>query len=277
MRHQLRERQRAELALGELAVMLERVVGKPGARLPDARPARRRIRPRACGNRARRASKSRASASMRDLLGAAHMRERDHAACRRSRARRATSRDRRRRVSVMRQDQESARPGDDVARSCSTGRLQAEQSSTRSSGQTSRAAASAKAETCGRIDHLLRRRRGARASRRCRSASGRRWRARRRGGRAWRGCARRAPSSGEGQAMRSLSIRARRRAMARWRSPPISTSAVSISVRAAGERPARPSSPMPTTESHGLMARRRGSARSAPPPPWRCRRAGRAA
>ncbi len=54
---------------------------------------------------------------------------------------------------------------------------------------------------------------------------------------------------GRSQTMRSASPSA---TIARWRTPPTSTSAVSTNARAAGARPAIPSSPMPITASQGL-------------------------
>ncbi len=81
MRHELGERQRAELALGQLAVMLEGVIRQAG----DARiPARVRAGHAFDGERVevghRRDSKPQAVASSACFLRSAHVGERDHAA-----------------------------------------------------------------------------------------------------------------------------------------------------------------------------------------------------
>ena len=147
----------------------------------------------------------------------------------------------------------SRAPGMTCSASCSTGRPCSVERRTSSSGQASARRRARRRRGRGTIVISSGGDAARRASRRCRTASDRRSRARRRAGRASPECAR--PARERRRPGEALDVRpARRGTMARWRSPPTSTSAVSIERRArAGERPARPSSPMPTTASQGVM------------------------
>ena len=97
MRHELGERERAHLALGQLAVMLEGVVRQARARKPDARPAPATHSIASVWRSAVSTDQSRASASTPRLLRAAHMRKRRHAAFAKTARQRASRGDGRRR------------------------------------------------------------------------------------------------------------------------------------------------------------------------------------
>ena len=115
MRQQFRQRQRAELALGELAVVLVRVIRKTRRARPPARALardafdRERVEIRHLGVPA---SGGPLEAL---LLDAAHMRERDHRACAEAVLDQPCG-DHGRRTPVVRQDQQFALPDRRAAR-----------------------------------------------------------------------------------------------------------------------------------------------------------------